>query len=193
MASETELCRIAFKYGTDKCKKIKHPFTPYYYKILSKKRKSVKKVIEIGIGLKRHHSNSPKNTIGAGLYMWRDYFPNAKVFGADIDPNTMFADDRIQTFVCDQSSKKDLVKLIKNTGSDIDLVIDDGSHIPEHQIFTCLTLMPLLDKKVIYIIEDVRDENIARKLTAYDYEVILPKEHKYPDDRLVVIKQKWLK
>ncbi len=39
---------------------------------------------------------------GASLRMWRDYFPNAQIVGADIDPKYMFADERISKVVVDQ-------------------------------------------------------------------------------------------
>lgn len=185
----TELCDLAFKYGTDKCPRIKHPFTPFYYELLKHRRGSIKKVVEIGVGAKRRHSNSPDNRMGAGLYMWRDFFPKAKIFGADIDPQVMFKDERIKTILCDQSSKKDLLALIKKTGANIDLFIDDASHVPEHQVFTCLTLMPLLKKSVIYVIEDVLDPTIAVCLHEYDWKMTdrLGKHH---DDRLIIVKHR---
>ena len=92
---------------------------------------------------------------GASLYMWRDFFPNAQIYGADIRPETMFEDERIRTYVCDERKKEDLEKLVENTGPDIDIFVDDGSHNLSDQIFACQTLMPLLKKDVIYIVEDV--------------------------------------
>ena len=81
--------------------------------------------------------------------MWRDFFPNAHIYGADIRPETIFNDERITTYLCDERKKEDLVNLIKNTGSDIDIFVDDGSHHLNDQIFTCKTLMPLL-KPIIF-------------------------------------------
>ena len=186
----TLLCDIAFKYGTDKCPNIKHSFTPFYYQLLKDQAAKFKKVLEIGVGLKRQHSHSPQNTQAAGLYMWREFFPQAQIYGADVDPQLVFTDNRITTFLCDQSSKTDLQALIKKTGSDLDLVIDDGSHIPAQQIFTCLTLMPLLAKNVLYIIEDVRDPGILLSLGKYDCQEIIPENSRFPDDRLIIVKHK---
>lgn len=167
----TELCKIAYKYGTDKCPKIHHSYTPFYYEFLKNKQQSIKKVLELGVGRptdmvwrrSRHYQ------MGASLYMWRDFFPNAQIYGADILPETVFRDDRIETFLCDERKKKDMEALIEKTGSDIDLFIDDGSHATRHQIFACLTLMPLLKKDVIYIIEDVKHPDTLKKaLNEYD-------------------------
>ena len=134
----SELSLIAFKYGSDKCPNFgKYSYTDYYYTLLSNRKRAIKKVLEIGVGN------------GASLRMWRDFFPHAQIYGADISPESMFKEDRIETFVCDQNKREDLEKLIEKIGSDIDLVIDNGSHMPNPQTFTCLHLMPLLNKAVI--------------------------------------------
>lgn len=160
----TELCKIAYKYGTDKCPQIKHAYTPFYFNLLKNRRESIKKVLEVGIGYYRGMQQN--ETIydpglkrqyhrGASLYMWRDFFPNAQIYGADIRPEAVFKDDRITTFLCDEKKNEDLVELIKNTGSDIDLVVDDASHHVNDQIFLAKNILHLLNKNVTYIIEDV--------------------------------------
>lgn len=175
----TELCNLAYKYGADKCPRIKHTYTPFYYELLKDKQKSIKKVLEMGVGC-----------TGASLYMWRDFFTNAAIFGADIIPELMFEDDRITTFVCDQTNKDDLTKLVKNTGVDIDLFIDDGSHQWRDQIFTCKNLLPLLKKDVIYIIEDVRfPGSVERGLAEYDC-LIPDLSKRYTDNNLVLVRNR---
>lgn len=169
-----ELDNLALKYGADKSPRLKHNYTPYYFDLLKDRRSTIRKVLEIGAGE------------GASLRMWRDFFPNALVYGADNQDNRIFKEDRIEVFKCDQSSKQDLVKLIAKTGSDIDLVIDDGSHVPEHQVFSCLNLMPLLKSEVVYIIEDVADENIINELSSYKCE--MTKFGKRYDDRIIVVR-----
>jgi hypothetical protein len=174
-----DLSMLALKYKVDKCPQLKHGYTPYYYGLLKDKKQTIKKVLEIGAGE------------GASLRMWRDFFLKAEIYGAEIDPKRIFTDGRIKIVKCDQSSKNDLVDLISNIGPDIDLVIDDGSHIPKDQVFTCLTLMPMLKKDVIYVIEDVADLTIEEQLTGYELVVpqIIHTKRKY-DDRLFVIRNK---
>jgi hypothetical protein len=191
-AEKTELCDLALKYRTDKCEAIKHPFTHFYFDLLSPQKRSIKKVLEIGVGLKRPGSHS-ENRTGASLYMWKDFLPSALIYGADIDPLTMFRDGRIKTFLCDQSKKEDLENLIRQTGSNLDLVIDDASHDPSLQISTCQTLMPLLHKDVLYIIEDVANQGIERRLRMFDTTVISLRAsngRRYPDDKLIVVRNK---
>jgi hypothetical protein len=173
------LSELANKYGSDKCPKIKHSYTPIYYQLFKDKRQSTKKVLEIGIGLQ-----------GASLKMWRDFFPNAGIYGADILPQAMFEDVRIKSFICDQTNKDQLESLTKVIGTDIDLVIDDGSHITDDQITTCTTLMPLLNKNVIYIIEDVTEvDKIISHLSELGYKCTSPiTRGKFRDDNIVIVK-----
>ncbi len=195
----TELCKIAFKYGTDKCPQIKHSYTPFYYKLLKSKKHSIKKVLELGIGHYRNMKNfeviydpTLKRYLhrGASLYMWRDFFPEAQIFGADIIPDAIFSDDRIKTFLCDERKKEDLKKLIQDTGPDIDLFIDDASHHVDDQIFAAQTIMPLINKNVIYIIEDVgHSKKISKELDEYDT-YVPPIPRKWTGGMLVVIRNK---
>src|SRR3989344_7399798 len=156
------LSKLALKYLSDKCPQIKHPFTPFYFELLKDKRKTIKKVLEIGIGYREMALKWRPYRTGASLLMWRDFFPNAPIYGIDILPNALYNGKRIKSFICDQTNKDELQNLIDNIGSDLDLIVDDGSHKTEHQIFSCLTLMPMVNKNVIYIVEDVSEpEKIA--------------------------------
>jgi hypothetical protein len=183
------LSELALKYLTDKCPQIKHPFTPFYFELLKDKQKSIKKVLEIGVGYPEM-SNTRPHRLGASLFMWRDFFPNAQIYGADIYPGAIFTDNRIETFLRDQTNKEDLEKLIGKIGSDIDLVVDDGSHKTKDQIFTCLTSMPLLKNDVIYIIEDVTEpEAIAAALDMYNCQI--PNlRRRFRDDNVIVVTHK---
>lgn len=197
----TPLCEIAYKYGTDKCPQFKHRYTPFYYNLLNEKKENIKKVLELGIGYNEMFADfttAYDKTLkrvyhkGASLYMWRDFLPNAQIYGIDIQPETMVKDERIITYVVDERKRSQLVDLIKKIGSDIDLVIDDGSHLKKNQLNACLMLMPLLKKDVIYIIEDVSDvEYITTQLSKqYNCVVPLTKSIKRKDDNLILVTNK---
>ena len=188
----SELDKLALKYGVDKCPQLgHHHYTPVYFDLFKDQRRKVKKVLEIGVGGPNNMLHIPNYKKGASLYMWRDFFPNAVIYGADILPELVFKDDRIETFLCDQTQLTDLENLITKTGRDIDLVIDDASHKPKDQIFTCFTLMPKIKKRVIYAIEDVVETSIIDELKK-KYEVYYQKfKHKFGwCDRLVIVKNK---
>ena len=186
---ETPLCKLAWKYRTDKCPRIKHIYTPFYYELFKDKKQSIKKVLEMGIGYDKtmpHCGDSYK--IGASLRMWRDFFPDAQVYGADIALASMFQDERIETHLCDERKENDIKRLVEKTGSDIDLFIDDGLHHHNDQIFLAKTILPLLKDDIIYIIEDVgHNRTIFRALNKYKCEAPFLKDRKFYNGKLLVI------
>lgn len=184
---ETELCKLAEKYGTDKCPKIFHTYTPEYYEIL-KDKKHFKKILELGIGTSYTMRHVTGYLPGASLRMWRDFFPEAQVYGVDIAKEAMFEDDRITTFLFDTRSEDDMKKLIETIGSDVDLVVDDGPHDSTSQIRTAKILLPLLDK-AIYIIEDIKSTHrVMHHLSEYNPELRFL-ERVSRDNSLVIIRK----
>ena len=169
-----ELSELGIKYGTDKG--TKHHYLSVYYDMFKDRKESIRYLLEIGVAE------------GAGLYMFRDFFPNAHIFGAEKDFERVFKEERVTVFQCDQSSMEDLERLMSRTMY-FDIVIDDGSHKLHDQINTCLKLMSLLNTDVTYIIEDVSDpDSIVKALYHYDTEVI--KVGDRYDDCLVIVKHK---
>lgn len=143
----TDLCKLAQLYGTDK-----FPwYTPFYDALL--RQHNAFKILEIGIGTPSTMGHVPDYKPGASLRMWRDYFPCAEVWGVDIDPAVMFHEERINTFCIDQADTLSLAAI--SQGRQYDLIIDDGSHDPAHQILSATTLVPYLSPGGLYIIEDV--------------------------------------
>lgn len=172
-----ELNELAKKHRADKWGK--HHYTPVYFELFKDRQSEIKKILEIG------------TAEGASLMMWNDFFLFARVFGADIDPNRVSLPliyPRITITGCDQSNLDHLNQLMLLTGPDLDIVIDDGSHKPEHQVFTCKSLMPKLGKGVTYIIEDVADPKIILELSEYDTDMIKCSD-RY-DDRLIIVRHK---
>lgn len=138
----TPLCELARRHGSDKYGR-KHSYTGWYFSEFAARRETVRTVVEIGVGT------------GASLRMWRDFFPNARIYGADNDPARVFSEERIEVWPCDQASAAHLGGLLALTGPDVDLFIDDGSHVPAHQAFTFLTVFPQLEPGAVYVVEDV--------------------------------------
>jgi hypothetical protein len=149
----TPLCELARKYGTDKggehlqrgdtC----HRYTEHYHKMFKSRRKDVKNVLEIGVAG------------GHSLRMWKEYFPNATIYGIDNNPACIFNDERIRCFVADQYAESDLLTTMCIIGEpELDLIVDDGSHEPAHQIFTAQVLLPYLSMNGIYVIEDIEPD-----------------------------------
>jgi len=114
-------------YGSDKS--FGHDYHKVYGQLLE--RKKVKKVLEIGIG--SVDSSIPSNIRGGGkprasLRAFRDFYPEASVFGLDIDPKLVFEEERIQTLFVNQRDFKSMSNAAEIIGRDFDLMIDDGLH-----------------------------------------------------------------
>ena len=192
----TKLCELAYKYKTDKCPKVRHSYTPVYHEMFKDMRTDVKKVLEMGIGFEGTMRHVQKTTgspyiTGASLYMWRDYFPNAQIYGADISRKAMFKANRIETILCDETNPDAVKKLIHRTGSDVDIFIDDGDHTHTVQLALAKTILPLLNKDVIYVIEDVYSpKRILSGLEDYECKIVdLPNKNRYREN-LIVVKNK---
>lgn len=175
---------LFFKYGADKTPRIKHHYSDVYWDLFKDKRETVKKVLEIGVAE------------GASLFAWRDFFPNATIYGAEIDQervDKLRGLPHIQVYQVDQTSFDDIEKLQSFIQADIDLVIDDGSHKPEDQLFTCDNLMWFLKKSAIYIIEDVDNSSadyLFEELLDKDYNVQMIRVGKRHDDRLIIVRHR---
>jgi hypothetical protein len=148
---------------TDKVKTYGHDYIPGYVDLFETRRHSVKKMLEIGIGLGPHYelfSSVLENyTMGGGLKMWRDYFSCAHIYAMDIYECPML-DPRITTFVGDQSNEKDLLHIVEIMGGELEIVVDDGSHFGPHQVFSFMVLAKYMVQGGIYVIEDVLAGNI---------------------------------
>jgi hypothetical protein len=140
------LAILCAKYGGDK---LEHGYVPHYQRLFSPIRKRKLTVLEIGVG-----GYEDPGSGGESLRMWRDFFPNSKVYGIDIFDKHKLNGRRIKTFRGDQSNAAFLTGLVSDIGRP-DIVIDDGSHQPRHVIASFEVLFPLLSDHGYYAIEDL--------------------------------------
>jgi hypothetical protein len=150
--------QIGINFQTDKV--LHHGYHFYYPYYLEHLRSKSFKMLEIGLGTFSHNTgNSPK--------LWKEYFPNVKSFTMDI--NHEYIDEYSIVIKGDQSKISDLHK-VKNIIGDVDFIIDDGSHHPEHQLLTFNYLFDnLLNLGGIYIIEDIECSYWNPQSKVYDY------------------------
>jgi hypothetical protein len=169
---DCDLAKYCDIYGSDKgeLKKDGHPYpwsshtyTDVYSRLFSSRRNEINKIFECGIGTNNPNLISSMGALGkpgASLRVWRDYFPNALVIGADIDTDILFEENRIKTFHIDQTnpnSIKTFWSLLNLSGFDI--IIDDGLHTFEAGKILFENSIDYLDSNGFYIIEDVTLEN----------------------------------
>ena len=151
----TILCDLATQYGTDKWNF--HHYTPHYYELFKDRRYEVQKVLEIGIGDPSSMADpSGKPYIpGASLRMFSDFFIYASIYALDNNPGLLINDGPFHSFYCDQGNEQSIRDVLPKIGTGFDLIVDDGSHVPEHQVSSAKILVPLLAPQGIYVIEDV--------------------------------------
>ena len=153
--------------GTD------HSYIKLYSEILAPYRNRARRVLEIGI------------LGGESLRMWEFYFLNAQVHGSELSTRPidgmanlepMIAEGTHNIHIFDATNKIQVDK--EFIGMRFNVVIDDASHVLEHQLAIYQNMKPYLAKGAIYIIEDVDKidevrsifENIDKdkKITIYD-------------------------
>lgn len=105
---------------------------------------------------------------GHSLQMWLKLFPRLYIYG--IDKNLEENGERHSIFRCDQSKQDNLEKTLAMMDKKLHVIIDDGSHIPEHQLLTFNMLFPRLETGGIYIIEDI-ETSYWKKGSIYGYPV----------------------
>ena len=94
---------------------------------------------------------------GGSIEMWRQYFGgNVQLFGVDIEPEcNELADDNFTVFIGDQGDVRFIRSVAEKVQGKLDVIIDDGSHIPNHQVMAFEHLYPLLQPHGVYICEDL--------------------------------------
>lgn len=166
MRDLTPLCLMAKKHGTDKggrhlsyygrSSHMTHEYTPIYWDMLCERSFSVRHVLELGVHF------------GASLRMWREFFPNAMIFGLDSNAAALIEEDRIHCMACDCGDIADtqrvqgILRPLK-----FDLIIDDASHDPGHQKLTVMMWSQFLKDDGILVVEDIgHDAERVRALSA---------------------------
>ena len=157
---DSELSNLMNLYGSDKGgKNDQHNYAEYYSYIFKKKRKIIKNFLEIGLGSNNTEIACNMGAEGkplASLKAWRDYFPNAEIYGGDIDKNILKDGIRIKTFYLDQTDPTSISKMFKKIGDkNFDIILDDGLHEFNANICLFENSIKFLDNYGTYIIEDV--------------------------------------
>ena len=136
------LDEIGLKHKTDKSS-AHHNYLQLYGRLLNNLREIESTILEIGV------------FEGASTRMWRDFLPFAKIVGMDLTkrPGIDFGEG-VNIEIADQSNIEHLLR-IGQTHGPFDLIVDDGSHIWDHQITTLRYLFPFVKRGGFYIVEDI--------------------------------------
>ena len=129
--------------GTKTDKSYAHNYLTVYEGLFEPIRHTSSKVLELGIFLGDSHR------------MWRDYFPYATIYGIDITPERcglMDTEERISVQFRDGYTQE-AIDSYKNT--QFDVIVDDGPHTLESQMFVAEHYSRLLAPEGILVIEDI--------------------------------------
>lgn len=133
------LCELAQQYGTDK---LRHGYTPLYDELFTPLRDDPVNVVELGVYR------------GASIRMWRDYFTNGTIYAVDVNPEhlqNLSGLDRVVPIRCNSRNERILLQIPDH----VDIVIDDASHEPFHQIAAFTNIWPRVTPGGYYAVEDL--------------------------------------
>jgi hypothetical protein len=137
-----ELNSIGLKYNTDKSS-IYHNYLNKYEKYLPFNRQDKIKILEIGV------------LNGGSVKTWSEYYPNAEIVGLDINPQCkQYEGGNIKIEIGSQADSNFLRSICDKYGK-FDFIIDDGSHMSSHMIFSFKELFHAVVPHGLYVVEDV--------------------------------------
>jgi SAM-dependent methyltransferase len=145
-----------------------------YERHLSKFVGKAPKILEIGV-------------LGGGsIELWLKYFgEGTQVIGVDIDPRCLEYkyDGNAQVIMGDQNSPEFWDEFL-DKHTDFDIIIDDGSHIMEHQILTLQKTFPHLKTGGVFICEDTHTSYWPKWNGEYDKKGTFLDYSKYLSDTM---------
>ena len=167
------LCKSGANYGTNKSPLniIGHRsgYTPYYDLLFRHLKNEKINFAEIGI----------ENN--ASTKMWRKYFSKAKIYGFEFEDIKIkkAKKHKLKNTVyhkIDVSNQKNIHKAFSKINKKFDIIIDDSTHIFDHQINVIKKVHPFIKRNGILIIEDIYkkrkenlEENYYKKIKNLNY------------------------
>jgi hypothetical protein len=148
-------------HGSDKSSK--HNYHLLYGPIL-RTQDDIQNILEVGMGTNNTDvaSNMGINgKPGASLRAFRDFCPQANIYGADIDKRILFADKNISTYFVDQTEPITVARLFEEIKGDFNLIIDDGLHSPNANLAIMRFALPRLKKHGWFVVEDIANDAVC--------------------------------
>ena len=200
--NKSDLCSIMTLKGSDKG--TRHNYTTLYSKLFYQYKNEPLAIFELGLGT--NYLDVPSNMgasgkPGASLYGWAEYFPQSKIYGADIDKRILFQEPMISTFYCDQCDSQSIEEMFSNPELKdrlFDIIIDDGLHEFHANLTFLQSAITHLKSGGFYIVEDVSSKTASkfkklipklRKGYHYVELVTIPTQENWDDNRLLVIQK----
>lgn len=146
------LKELAIEHKCDKAAEGHHTYDLPYEFHFEKFRDKEIKLLEIGVG-----GYDNPNEGGCSLRMWKEWFthPDTQIYSIDVFEKSAIQEDRITIFQGSQSDEVFLNKVMDEIG-EVDLIIDDGSHVQSDIITSFKVLLPKLKSGGIFVAEDLQ-------------------------------------
>ena len=150
--AKSELCTIGAKVGTDKSpyntKGARHSYTAIYDLFFSPLKNEKINFAEIGIA---------KNK---GIKMFRKYFIHSNIYGFEFNKKLIenAKKDKLKNtkyFHIDVSNKKNILNAFTKINKKFRIIIDDSTHLIDHQINIIKTTHKYLESGGFLVIEDI--------------------------------------
>jgi len=200
----TRMCRVMTRNGSDKARA--HRYTAVYSALFKPRYDQRLRIVELGLGTNNPDAPSSMGVFaipGASLRGWRDLFPNAQVYGADIDRRILFQEERIKTFYCDQLDSSSVRELWSQPElqDGADIIIDDGLHTMEANVHFLEESLDRLRPGGIFITEDILRNRVddwcdrletlySKQYPMYEFAFVVLPDRKNQDHNLLVVRRK---
>jgi hypothetical protein len=162
----TRMCHVMTRYGSDKGSGA-HNYTAVYSALFGRLRDRPLRIFELGLGTNNPNLPSTMGATGhpgASLRGWRELFPHASIYGADIDRDILFEEDRIKTFYCDQLDGAAIRELWEQPElrDGVDIIVEDGLHTFEANVSFLDGSLEHLRPGGVYVVEDIKETTFEK-------------------------------
>lgn len=144
--------------GTDK--NTTHNYTGIYEHLLSRFKNKSGTLLEIGV---QH---------GGSSLLWQSYLPKFEIYMVDICDivnqyiwDCMDENENEYFFYETDAYNLAFIEALKHDCSGFDIIIDDGPHTLDSQLFAVKNYLPLLKKGGVFVIEDIQDITHIQQLS----------------------------
>lgn len=153
-----ELEGLFNRHGSDKS--ISHKYHRIYAEVFyGLDRAKAHNVLEIGIGTQNAKLASHMCSLfspGSSLRALKEFFPAATIFGADIDTDILFEEDRIKTAYVDQLDLASFSAMQSKFGNArYSLIIEDGLHSIVSSLNTLIFALTVVAEDGFIVLEDL--------------------------------------
>lgn len=202
VSRRTPLCQFMHDHNSDKSS-ARHTYTQLYYELLKDRVNTATHMLEIGVGScdpQFAFTMGAQGTVGASLRAYRQFLPNATIYGADIDEaalKKLESEERIKCFPMDALKPESIERAFLDMNVLFDFIVDDGFHDYEANKNCLIEGLKHLKPDGLYIVEDVRTDQIpqfeALLATLSDWSAAIVKLPAFANDydnNVVLLKRK---